>query len=403
MHLPHSDGRSSETPRSGLSRLNVENDNNGDTRPDAVPAAPLSILMLSPHPSVLGGVSEFAQMLKAHFMRCDVTPFWIGSREESREGRLAAAGRVMATPFRLARLAHREEFDVVHINPSLTYKSAIRDALLLLSLRLIGYRRVLVYIHGWQDRVAARLRRTPGLRQFTAWLLNGTAHIMVLAPQFQRALEDMGVEAGRMTFTRTMFDGEGLTRAGETPPTQRRSVLFMSRFVHEKGIYQLVEAFARIADEFPGVDLIMAGDGQERARLQARAISLGLGDRVSFPGYVRGIEKTRLLRACSIYALPTYLGEGMPIALLEAMAVGKPLLTSKAGSIPHIVSDPENGVIIDAVTADAVEAGLRRLLSDPPYCHEVGRRNAAYAWQRFEARPVTADIERLYHHIAQRQ
>ena len=359
------------------------------------------MLVLSPDPRVTGGVTVFAEMMKAKLTGCKVTSFWNGSLEDGREGRLAAVWRVLVAPFRLARLVHREQFDVVHTNPSLTYKSAMRDALLLLSLRLIGYRRVLVYIHGWQDHVAARIRRSPGLCRLTAWLLNGTAHVMVLAPQFKQSLEGMGVEAGRITFTRTFFDGEELTREGEDlPPPKQRNVLFMSRFVHEKGIFELVEAFARIADEFPGVDLIMAGDGPERARLQEQVISLGLTDRVAFPGYVGGIEKTRLLRACSIYTLPTYLGEGMPIALLEAMAVGKPLLTAKAGAIPHIVSDPENGVILDAVTADAVETGLRRLLSDPEYCDEVGRRNAAYAWERFEARQVIADIEKLYQQIA---
>lgn len=363
------------------------------------------MLVLSPDPRVTGGVTVFAEMMKANLTTgCKVTPFWTGSLEDGREGRLATAKRVMLSPFRLARLVHRENFDVVHINPSLTAKSAIRDALLLLCLRLIGYRRVLVYIHGWQEGVADRIRRTPGLRHFTAWLLNGTAHVMVLAPQFKQTLEDIGVAAGRITFTRTMFDGKGLTLADDdTPPLERRSVLFMSRFVHEKGIFELVEAFARLANGFPGVDLIMAGDGPERARLQDRVISLGLTDRVSFPGYVVGIEKTKLLRACSIYTLPTYLGEGMPIALLEAMAVGKPLLTAKAGAIPHIVSDPENGIVLDAVTADAVEAALRKLLSDPKYCDEVGRRNAGYAWEHFEASQVTAEIEILYREIARRR
>ena len=62
----------------------------------------------------------------------------------------------------------------------------------------------------------------------------------------------------------------------------------------------------------------------------------------------------------------------MPIALLEAMAAGKPLLTAKAGAIPHIVSDPENGVVLDAVSTDAIEAGLRRLLNDQPIARRPG-------------------------------
>ena len=222
---------------------------------------------------------------------------------------------------------------------------------------------------------------------------------MVLAAPFRDALIGLGVEAERITLTRTMFDGEELRSAGEkTSPSARRSVLFMSRFVREKGIFELVEAFARIAGDFPGVGLVLAGDGPERTRLQERVVALGLADRVSFPGYVGGAEKTRLLWGCSVYALPT-LAEGMPVALLEAMGAGKALLTTNVGGIPHVASDPENGVVLDAVTADAVETGLRRLLGDPAYCAEVGRRNAARAWERFEATPVTAEMEAHYREI----
>ena len=87
-----------------------------------------------------------------------------------------------------------------------------------------------------------------------------------------------------------------------------------------------------------------------------------------FPGYVGGMEKAKLLHGSTVFALPTYSAdEGMPIALLEAMGAGKPLLTAKAGAIQHIVSDPENGVILEEVSADTIEKGLRRLLSDPDY------------------------------------
>jgi glycosyltransferase involved in cell wall biosynthesis len=107
------------------------------------------------------------------------------------------------------------------------------------------------------------------------------------------------------------------------------------------------------------------------------------------------------LHESTLYALPTYLGEGMPVALLEAMGAGKPLLTAKAGAIQHIIREPENGIVLDSVSVDSVEAALRALLNDPAYCKETGKRNEAYAWQRFEAKHVTAEIEALYRRIAQ--
>jgi len=405
--------------------------------PDA--GVPLSLLMLSPDPKVVGGVTTFIKMVMERLVNCKVTFMAVGSLKEQagnmemREGLFPLLKRIVIIPFKVAYIASHQHFDVIHINPSFNPKGLLRDGLTLLALRLTGYRRVLVYFHGWQWDTAQRIHQTPALRHGLAWLLNGTGHIMVLAPEFKQSLEDMGVRPEKVTFARTMFDGDSLKAVLSSPPPftgeagrgnlsahsepadrfpppappasgrgegRRRSILFMSRFVREKGIFELVEAFARLAAEYPDVDLIMAGDGPDNAALRAAAAKHGLGERIQFPGYVGGAEKFKMLRACTIYALPTYFPEGMPVALLEAMGAGKPVLTAKAGSIAHIIADPDNGIVLGSVTADSVEAALRRMLSDPDYCAQTGKRNAAYAGERFEATKVTAEIEALYRDIA---
>jgi glycosyltransferase involved in cell wall biosynthesis len=133
----------------------------------------------------------------------------------------------------------------------------------------------------------------------------------------------------------------------------------------------------------------------------AQAQILGLGDRIRFPGYVVGADKARLLRDCTIFALPTYYrSEGMPVAVLEAMGAGNPLLVGSAGALRSIVADPENGVVLDKVTPQTVEAGLRRLLGDADFAAAAGKRNAEIAWKKFEAGAVTAEIEAFYRKVA---
>lgn len=375
-----------------------------DPRADVHPWPLLSVLVVSPHPSVHGGVSAFAELLKARLTRSRATPLWVGSRQDRREGRVATLGRLFWTPLHLRRLVRGGRFDVVHINPSLDLKSIVRDGLLLLAIRRATRRRVLVYLHGWDDRFARRLERTPGLRHAFAWLLNGTARVLVLAPEFKESLARMGVDDERISLTRTMFDGQDLAIADGQPSVPgRQAILFMARLVPEKGAYELITAFARVARVFTDFDLVVAGDGPEKSRLQQATAALGLADRVSFPGYVGGEAKARLLRQCSVFALPSYPGEGLPIALLEAMAAGKPLLTSKSGGIRHLVSHPENGVVIDAVDIDAVEAGLRALLGSRELRDNAGRNNRISAWDRYEATRVTAEIEAMYRSIADHQ
>jgi glycosyltransferase involved in cell wall biosynthesis len=374
------------------------------------PARSMNILALSTDPRVLGGITTFMNMVIANLNASRVTLMPVGSlhdqsgdARQSRESILALLKRIIFTPLDVARRVKSQHYDVVHLNPPFKTSTLVREGLILLALRANGYRRTLVYFHGWRVHVARVIRYTPGLKQFVAWVLNGTGHIMVLAPEFKNDLVAIGVDENKITVTRTMFDGVALKDiTDESAPAhqRRRTVLYMSRFVREKGIYELLEAFARLRDEFADVDLVMAGDGDETPLLKAKAEVLGLNNRASFPGYVVGEAKWRLLRDCTLFALPTYFPEGMPVALLEAMGAGKPLLTADAGGIHHVIAEPDNGIVLPSVSVDAVERALRELLSDPTRLKETGQRNRDYAWRTFEARSVTAEIETIYRNVA---
>jgi len=159
----------------------------------------------------------------------------------------------------VAWIVARGKFDIVHINPSFNAKSLQRDGFILLLLRLTNYRKVLVYFTAGSAASRTAVKRTPPLRVLTAWLLNGAGRVTVLGPDFKKSLEEMGVDSRKIICTRTMFDGAMLKKADTTaPPSGRRPILFMSRFDRQKGVYELIDAFARLATEFPDMNLIMA-------------------------------------------------------------------------------------------------------------------------------------------------
>ncbi len=361
---------------------------------------PLSVLLISPDKSEYGGVTAFAEMLKNRLVNCRFTSFSVGGRKDRKEYFIGTIARLLSAPFKILQLVNEQPIDVIHINPSLNVKSVIRDGLILFALRSTGFKHSVVYIHGWRWKIARGIERNFLFRRLFAWLLNGTAGIMVLSPEFKQCLSAMGVRDENIIVTRTMFDGNALTEAAKNPAAQtRRTILYMSRFLREKGVHELLDAFAHIANDFPDVDLIMAGAGPEEAKLHAQAASYALKNRIFFPGYVQGAEKFRLLQQCAFFALPTNFAEGMPIALLEAMGAGKALLTAKAGAIPTII-DSNNGIVLESVTTQTVEDALHILLNNPDYCAQIGQYNAAYAWNTFEAGTVLSEMERLYRKIA---
>jgi len=344
--------------------------------------------------------------MKRHLTQCSLDSFYVGSSGRSgQEGYWRRAKRLILAPMELSRLVTKGNYDLVHLNPSFDAKSLVRDGLLMLALRACGYRHILFYFHGFDLALHQHILGMRLLRCLTAWTLNKAALITVLDNRFREALIALGVDPSHIVVTRTMFEGAALSAAiDQTLPsarTARRFILFLSRFDHEKGGRELLEAFGALAADYPDLDLVMAGDGAEEDFLRLQARASGLGARIDFTGYIGGLEKARLLRDCTLFALPTYYrSEGMPVAVLEAMGAGKPLLVGKVGALRSLVKDPENGVVLDHVSARAIEGGLRRLLNDPSVAELTGKRNAELAWAKYEAGVVCQDIEKFYQRVA---
>jgi glycosyltransferase involved in cell wall biosynthesis len=143
----------------------------------------------------------------------------------------------------------------------------------------------------------------------------------------------------------------------------RRYLLFLSRIHEKKGCDLLIEAFARVADAAPDLDLVFAGPDQESMQpaLERRAQRLGVGARVHWPGMIGGAVKWGALRACDAFILPSH-QENFGVAAVEALSVGRPVLLSHQVNLwPEIEND---GVgLAEDDTLEGTERLLARWLS----------------------------------------
>ncbi len=146
----------------------------------------------------------------------------------------------------------------------------------------------------------------------------------------------------------------------------RRFLLYMGRIHEKKGCDLLLQAFARVADEAPDLDLVMAGPDQVgwQATLRKMAADLGVAPRVHWPGMIAGDLKWGALRSAEAFVLPSH-QENFGIAVAEALAAGRPVLISNQVNIwPQIQAE---GVgLVDDDTLEGTEQLLRRWLALPP-------------------------------------
>lgn len=146
---------------------------------------------------------------------------------------------------------------------------------------------------------------------------------------------------------------------------------FAARIEALKGPMVLLEAFARIASAFPSARLIIAGSGDQDVEIRARAQTLGVADRVEFPGnYIDEAGKLAFLHSLDVLVHPS-LFEGTPCTVIEAMAYRLPVIASEVGGVPDMVT-PETGLLVPPSDIGALAAALSTLAGDEPRRREMG-------------------------------
>jgi glycosyltransferase involved in cell wall biosynthesis len=185
----------------------------------------------------------------------------------------------------------------------------------------------------------------------------------------QELIQATGVSPARVTSIPTGID---LERFAPGDPAQARRALQLPEDVplvgivaplrSAKGHRYLLEALTLLPRR--DVQLVIVGDGPERVALLAQVRELGLGPRVRFAGEQQDVAPW--LRALDVFALPSYALEGVPQALLQAMAVGIPCVTTDAGAIGEIAIGDTTAVVVAKQNAVALAAGIERLLEAPP-------------------------------------
>ncbi|MFL5342201.1 MAG: glycosyltransferase [Gemmataceae bacterium] len=160
----------------------------------------------------------------------------------------------------------------------------------------------------------------------------------------------------------------------------------------------LLQATARLRGRFPGLHLMLVGDGPERARLEREAAELGIREFVRFAGCQPNPE--RFLSAMDVFAL-TSRSEGLPVALLEAWAAGLPVVSSAVGGIPKIVTQDVNGLLFRNGNVAALTAALAALLAQPEQARRLGDAGRAVVRTHYSLETMAAEYEGGYRQLLQ--
>lgn len=310
---------------------------------------------------------------------------------------------------------HGIEHQVLRMRTGLDVPSIVK-----LSYALPACRANLVHLHtgrvNWLGGLAAYAAHVPAIstrrmdrrvkRNWRTRLLyrHLVEEVVAISPAVAECLTNGGVPTER---TRVIWDavdparfrpavGRDQTRASLDATAPQQVVLALAALIPRKGIDLLLEALALLRREGLHPIVWIAGDGPERAALEAQSTRLGLNPQVRFLGERRDVAD--LLSACDLFVLPSR-REGMGVAALEAMAASRPVVASAVGGLQHAVVDGGTGVLFPPGDVPALARALTRLLQDDEFRRRAGQAGPSRIAKGFLAEQMVDAYEQVYRQV----
>jgi len=158
--------------------------------------------------------------------------------------------------------------------------------------------------------------------------------------------------------------GDEFFNAAEPINPASKTLVCVGRLSAQKGQLMLVEAFADAIAQGVDADLVLAGDGDMRGPIEALVAARGIESRVRITGWISGEQVRREILSARALVLPSF-AEGLPMVIMEAFALGRPVLSTYIAGIPELVVDGDNGWLVPSGSKTAVVEGIRRVMATP--------------------------------------
>lgn len=305
--------------------------------------------------------------------------------------------RQTSLPLRFFSSLLAEKPDLVHLNTAFIPLAILRDTSLAGVARLAGVP-VLLHVHGGPF-VAGEIGNS-ALRFAARKMLRMATAVVVFSRREAESLSERFPGTAAIVLPNAVPIDRALEV--ERPSGGEKTFIFFGRLHESKGTRHIIEACRALKDQGFGFKFVCYGAGPEK-ELFLSSMSAILGDQFSYRGVAKGAEKWKAFSAADIFFLPSR-DEGLPLALLEAMAAGCVPVMSESGAVADVIEDGRNGFLIDAENTTQTVGRLKFLLSEGSVGWSDLRKNARdTVREKFDFAEYIQRLNKIYEQAARRK
>jgi len=352
------------------------------------------ILIVGPDLSLQGGVAHHIKTLLSsplnHNFKLDY--FKVGM--SLNDSRITIFFKFLLTPIRFLWKIWKFWPDVVHFNPSFDPKSLLRE-LNMIALCKLHRRSTLVQFHGGN---LSNLVRNGHVSVYIKLIFKLSSHLVLLTHIQKKPLLKY-CSAKRISVIPNMIDTRIYHKKNQSQNSQYR-ILYMSKIESKKGAFDVLESIQFVLKRYSNVKFLFAGDGPDKEKLKLLCCENGFEECVKFLGYVKNQRKINFLCRGDIFLFPSQYQEGMPFALLEAMAAGLPVIATSMGGIPEIIEHRMNGLLIPPQKPKKLAQAINKLLANHRIRKEFGKINRYKAETEYDTKIVCEKFNKLYQKLS---
>ncbi|OYR50648.1 glycosyl transferase [Halorubrum sp. Ea1] len=339
-----------------------------------------------------GGIHHYIDNLRVHLPDGVSTATYDMRSDPNGDGIRWLLTSIMASIVAAVRFPFRRRPDLVHVHSSYAF-SFYRAAFYVFVVDALWRRPIVFHVHG--SSFDAFLESDSRLvRVLQSAVFERCDRIVVLSEYWRRELETRAPDR-KLVVVPNAVDPDRFDPEYDHDPTR---LTFVSSLIPRKGVRELIDAVDRLSAEgSPGFELAIAGSGPVRDSVEALA---GRHEHVTYHGFVSEREKCRLLSAGDVFVLPSH-AEGLPIAMLEAMAGGNAIVSTTVGSIPEVI-DGDGGVLVEPGDPAALADAIGSLARDDARVGQMARNNRELVRDRYAWTAIAGRITRVYREVAPR-